>query len=105
MWTETDRDVIDLEHLCTITAQILEQKVLCRQDPDQDKADEALEESAEYELVLISSAQDLVVSIANVLGPLFSQFSQVFATFLPLIGKYYVSSHYPASYVWSLIIS
>ena len=41
-------------------------------------------------------------TIANVLDPLFSQ---VFATFLPLIGKYYVSSHYPASYAWSLIIS
>ena len=102
MWTETDRDVIDLEHLCTITAQILEQKALCRQDLDQDDADEAPEESAEYELVLISSAQDLVVSIANVLGHMFSQ---VFATFLPLIGKYYVSLHYPASYVWPLIIS
>ena len=102
MWTETDRDVIDLKHLCAITAQILEQKALCLQDPYQDEADAAPEESAEYEFVLISSAQDLVVSIANVLDPLFSQ---VFATFLPLIGKYYVSSHYPASYVWSLIVS
>ena len=67
--------------------QILEQKALCQQDPDQDEAEEAPEESAEYESVLISSAQDLVAAIANVLGPMFSQ---VFGTFLPLIGKYYV---------------
>ena len=67
--------------------QILEQKALCQQDPDQDEADEAPEESAEYESVLISSAQDLVAAIANVLGP---TFAQVFATFLPLVGKYYV---------------
>ena len=87
VWTNTDRHIIDLEQLCTITVQILEQKALCQQDPDQDEADEAPEESAEYESVLISSAQDLVAAIANVLGPMFSQ---VFATFLPLIGKYYV---------------
>ncbi|VDC01452.1 unnamed protein product [Peniophora sp. CBMAI 1063] len=75
-----------LEQLCTITVQILKQKALCQQDPNQDDADEAPEESAEYESVLISSAQDLVATIANVLGPMFSQ---LFATFLPLIGKYY----------------
>ena len=90
-----------VEQFAHIAVEVLEQKATCQQDPDQDEADEAPEESAEYESVLISSAQDLVASIANVLGPMFSQ---VFASFLPLIGKYYVRQHSSSSYVQSLTI-
>lgn len=60
---------------------------MCQQDPDQDEGEEAPEEQAEYDSLLISSAGDLVAALANVLGP---EFSQPFQTFLPLIMKYYV---------------
>jgi hypothetical protein len=78
-----------LETICSIAAQILEQKALCQQDPDQNEDDEAPEDQAEYDSVLISSAGDLVASLANALG---SDFGQVFNTFFPLISKYYVRS-------------
>ena len=67
--------------------QILEQKAICQQDPDQDGQEEAPEDQAEYESVLISSAGDLAAAIANALG---SDFAQAFNTFYPLISKYYV---------------
>jgi hypothetical protein len=67
--------------------QILEQKALCQQDPDQDEGDEAPEDQAEYDSVLISSAGDLVSALANVLG---ADFAKAFGTFYPLIAKYYV---------------
>lgn len=68
--------------------QILEQKAFCQQDPDQDEDEEAPEDQAEYDSVLISSAGDLVAALANALGP---DFNQAFSTFYPLISKYYVS--------------
>lgn len=71
--------------------QILEQKTLCQQDPDQDEGDEAPEDQAEYDSVLISSAGDLVSSLANVLGV---DFGKAFGTFFPLIAKYYVCGLY-----------
>ena len=67
--------------------QILEQKAFCQQDPDQDEEEEAPEDSAEYDSVLISSAGDLVAALANALG---ADFSQAFNTFFPLISRYYV---------------
>jgi hypothetical protein len=67
--------------------QILEQKAFCQQDPDQDENEEAPEDQAEYDSVLISSAGDLVASLANALG---AEFNQAFTTFFPLISKYYV---------------
>ena len=67
--------------------QILEQKALCQQDPDQDETDEPLEDQAEYDSVLISSAGDLVAALANVLG---KNFQQAFRTFFPLVSKFYV---------------
>jgi len=76
-----------VETICSIAIQILEQKSLCQQDPDQDDEDEAPEDQAEYDSVLISSAGDLVASLANALGP---DFVQIFNTFFPLIAKYYV---------------
>jgi hypothetical protein len=78
---------IDYERICAIAMQILEQKSFCQQDPDQDEADEAPEDQAEYDSVLISSAGDLVAALATAYGP---EFSQAFNTFLPLVAKYYV---------------
>ncbi|KAH7885809.1 ARM repeat-containing protein [Phlebopus sp. FC_14] len=72
--------------LCTIALQVLGQKALCQQDPDQDENEEAPEDQAEYDSVLISSAGDLVAALANALGP---DFAQAFGTFFPLISKYY----------------
>ncbi|EIW79292.1 ARM repeat-containing protein [Coniophora puteana RWD-64-598 SS2] len=78
-----------LENICSIAAQVLEQKALCQQDPDQEEDEEAPEDQAEYDSVLISSAGDLVSALANVLG---ADFVQPFATFYPLISKYYKKS-------------
>lgn len=74
--------------------QVLEQKALCQQDPDQDEDEEAPEDQAEYDSVLISAAGDLVSSLANVQG---ADFAPSFVTFFPLISKYYVSSFNEAS--------
>lgn len=79
--------------MCNIAIQILEQKALCQQDPDQDDDDEPLEDQAEYDSVLISSAGDLVSALANTLG---ADFGQAFQTFFPLVSKFYVSS-------WSIV--
>lgn len=86
----------DLETICSIAVQILEQKAFCQQDPDQDEDEEAPEDQAEYDSVLVSSAGDLVSALASVLGP---DFAPAFVTFFPLISKYYVSrsSASPAS--------
>ncbi|KDR80526.1 hypothetical protein GALMADRAFT_240827 [Galerina marginata CBS 339.88] len=77
------------DSICSIAMQILEQKAFCQQDPDQDETEEAPEDQAEYDSVLISSAGDLVASLANALG---SDFAQAFTTFYPLIAKYYKKS-------------
>lgn len=80
--------VPDLDPICSIAVQILEQKALCQQDPDQDENDEAPEDQAEYDSILISSADDLVAALAAALG---ADFAKAFGTFFPLISKYYVS--------------
>jgi len=77
-----------LETICGIAIQILEQKALCQQDPDQDDEDVAPEYQAEYDSVLVSSAGDLVAAVANALG---KDFEPAFQKFFPLISKYYVS--------------
>uniref|UniRef100_A0A8H7XV39 Importin N-terminal domain-containing protein n=1 Tax=Psilocybe cubensis TaxID=181762 RepID=A0A8H7XV39_PSICU len=74
------------ETICGIAKQILEQKAFCQQDPDQDDEEEAPEDQAEYDSVLISSAGDLVSALANAVGP---DFTQAFGTFFPLVSKYY----------------
>jgi hypothetical protein len=81
----------DLEQISLVAKQVLEQKAICQNDPDQDDDDEAPEDQAEYDSVLISSAGDLVSSLANALG---ADFAPAFATFMPLIAKYYVSRVY-----------
>lgn len=75
--------------VCTLAATILEQKAVCQQDPDQDETEEAPEETAEYDTMLIASAGDLVAALATTLG---AAFTPLFRTFYPLIVKYYVSS-------------
>ena len=78
-----------LEAVGTIANQILDQKAICQQDPDQDEEEEAPEDQAEYDSMLISSAGDLVAALAYALG---SDFTQGFSAFFPLISKYYVSA-------------
>ncbi|KAG6857456.1 hypothetical protein H0H87_003523 [Tephrocybe sp. NHM501043] len=78
-----------LDTVCNIAIQILEQKAFCQQDPDQDDTEEAPEDQAEYDSVLISSAGDLVSALAQALG---SDFAPAFNTFFPLIAKYYKTS-------------
>jgi len=75
-----------LDQIGRIASQILDQKAICQQDPDQDENEEAPEDQAEYDSMLISSAGDLVAALANALGP---DFSPAFQTFFPLISKYY----------------
>ncbi|KAI0351891.1 ARM repeat-containing protein [Trametes cingulata] len=75
-----------LEHFANIAIQVLEQKAICQQDPDQDESDDAPEDSAEYDSILISSAGDLVAALATALGP---EFASGFEKFFPLISKYY----------------
>ncbi|CAK5274034.1 unnamed protein product [Mycena citricolor] len=78
-----------IEEISKMAIEILDQKAECQKDPDQDDDEEAPEDSAEYETILISSAGDVVASIANALGP---DFAQAFGTFYPLISKYYKKS-------------
>jgi hypothetical protein len=79
----------ETNEVCTLAATILEQKAVCQQDPDQDETEEAPEETAEYDTMLIASAGDLVAALATTLG---AAFTPLFRTFYPLIVKYYVSS-------------
>lgn len=79
----------DLEPICNVATLVLQQKAFCQQDPDQDEEEEAPEDQAEYDSVLVTSAGDVVSSIANALGP---DFAQLYPTFFPLISKFYVSS-------------
>lgn len=80
-----------LEEVSNIAVQVLEQKALCQKDPDEEEDQDAPDDQAEYDSVLISSAGDLVSSLANALG---AEFAPAFGTFLPLISKYYVSCCY-----------
>lgn len=81
----------ETNEVCTLAATILEQKAVCQQDPDQDEAEEAPEETAEYDTMLIASAGDLVAALSTTLG---SAFTPLFQTFYPLIVKYYVSHQF-----------
>ncbi|KAJ6607522.1 armadillo-type protein [Mycena sp. CBHHK59/15] len=78
-----------LEEISKMAMEILDQKAECQQDPDQDDDEEAPEDQAEYETVLISSAGDVVAAMANALG---ADFAPAFGTFFPLIAKYYKKS-------------
>ncbi|KAF7309755.1 Importin N-terminal domain-containing protein [Mycena indigotica] len=78
-----------LDEISKMAIEILDQKAECQQDPDQDEDEEAPEDQAEYETVLIASAGDVVSAIANALG---ADFAPAFSTFYPLIAKYYKKS-------------
>ena len=78
---------LDLDGICNIAVQILEQKAFCQKDPGLDDEEE-FEDQSEYDSMLISAAGDLVAALSSALGP---NFSQGFNTFFPLISKYYVS--------------
>jgi hypothetical protein len=81
---------LDLDAICNICVQILEQKSYCQKDPGLEDEEE-FEDQSEYDSVLISSAGDLVAALSSALG---SNFSQGFNTFFPLVSKYYVSEVY-----------
>ncbi|KAH9941479.1 ARM repeat-containing protein [Amylocystis lapponica] len=74
------------QQFADIAIQVLDQKAICQQDPDQDEEEEAPEDQAEFDSMLISSAGDLVAALANALG---EDFAVAFQTFFPLISKYY----------------
>lgn len=76
---------LDLDAICNIAEQILEQKAPCQKDPGQDDDQDTYEDQAEYDSILISSAVDLVSALSSALGP---DFSQGFYTFFPLISHY-----------------
>jgi len=67
--------------------KILNGKSLAQVDPDQGEEEEGAEELAEMDSFLIGACEDLVSSLASVLG---SDFAPTFGQFLPLIGQYYV---------------
>jgi hypothetical protein len=81
---------LDLDVICNIAVEILEQKAFCQKDPGQDDEEE-FEDQSEYDSILISSASDLVAALSSALG---SNFSQGFNTFFPLVSKYCVSVFY-----------
>ncbi|KAJ7224327.1 armadillo-type protein [Mycena pura] len=78
-----------LEEISRVAMEILDQKAECQKDPDQDQDEEAPEDQAEYETVLIGSAADIVAAMANALG---ADFAPAFSAFYPLITKYYKKS-------------
>ncbi|KAF7370655.1 Importin N-terminal domain-containing protein [Mycena sanguinolenta] len=78
-----------LEEISKLAMEILDQKAECQQDPDQDDDEEAPEDQAEYETVLISSAGDVVAALANALG---ADFAPAFPAFFASISKYYKKS-------------
>ena len=93
-------DFQEMKEICTLAATILEQKAVCQQDPDQDEAEEAPEETAEYDTMLIASAGDLVAALSITLGV---TFTPLFQNFYPLIVKYYVS-HLPVELINEIFI-
>ncbi|KAH9849158.1 hypothetical protein C2E23DRAFT_401906 [Lenzites betulinus] len=68
------------DHFATIAVQVLEQKAICQQDHGQDK----YEGSAEYDLILVSSAGGLGTALNG-------DFTRGFKQFFALIPKYYMS--------------
>ena len=80
----------DVEAIGNLAMQILEQRAVCQQDPDQEEAEADTDDSAEYDSVLVSSAGDLVAALANASG---TDFGLAFGSFFPQIAKYYVSTH------------
>ncbi|KAG8842257.1 hypothetical protein FRB91_004278, partial [Serendipita sp. 411] len=74
--------------ICAMCLKILSGKSMAQVDPDQGEEEESAEELAEMDSFLIGACEDLVSSLASVLG---RDFVTPFANFLPLISQYYVS--------------
>jgi importin-4 len=84
----------DVEPLCTHLDLILRRQAPCQLDDEEEaEAAQALGEQSEYDAALISSACDLVGTIATVLG---GDFAQLFPTFLPNMAQYYVRCRFKA---------
>ena len=67
------------DEILNIAIQILEQKALFQQDPDQDEDEEPLDDQAEYDSVYLLS-WDSVAVLANALGDIFMLAFQMFNT-------------------------
>lgn len=78
----------DVEPMCKHLDEILQRKAPCQIDDEADAEVQKLGEQSEYDAALVSSACDLVGTLASVLG---SDFAQLFPTFLPHMAQYYVS--------------
>ncbi|KAM0750744.1 ARM repeat-containing protein [Meredithblackwellia eburnea MCA 4105] len=75
-----------VEPICTHLQQILQRKAPCQVDPDDEEAAVAAGDQSEYDAALISSAMDLVGTLASVLG---SDFAQLMPGFLAEMTQYY----------------
>ncbi|KAK7204096.1 armadillo-type protein [Myxozyma melibiosi] len=76
------------EAICTQVLAVLKKQHQC-QTMEDDPEDEEYEDSAEYDVMLIESAMDCVVSLAAALG---GDFTEYFRTFFPILQKFCSSS-------------
>ncbi|GAA97754.1 uncharacterized protein L969DRAFT_277116 [Mixia osmundae IAM 14324] len=74
------------ETICQRLHEIIERKALCQTLDADPEDDEAAQDVSEWDAALIRSAEELVGTLASVLG---NDFSQAFGTFLPALVKYY----------------
>lgn len=79
--------ITDLEGICTHLSSILKRTAACQIDDDADGEVVASGEQSEYDAALISSACDLVGTLATVLG---AEFAQLLPMFLNDMAQYYV---------------
>lgn len=77
-----------LDTLCTQILLTLQKKHPCQIEAEDDDSedDQDLQESAEYDAMVVSSASDAIGSLAFALGPLFGSY---YSHYHPLISKYY----------------
>jgi len=75
------------EQIASLAISVLDRSHLCQQDTDQDETtpEELIEDQAEYDSVLTSSAMDLVAGLAHAYA---SDFKTAFPKYLPLITQY-----------------
>jgi hypothetical protein len=73
--------------MCGHLDLILQRKAPCQVDDEEEAEIAAAGDQSEYDAALISTACDLVGTLATVLG---GDFAQLFPTFLPNMAQYYV---------------
>ncbi|KZP01880.1 ARM repeat-containing protein [Calocera viscosa TUFC12733] len=75
------------EQVASLAISVLDKSHLCQQDTDQEETtpEEQIEDQAEYDSVLTSSAMDLVAGLAHAYA---GGFKTAFPKFLPLIAQY-----------------